>query len=133
MGGMMKRAALALSFVCAALPAAAQPIYACPRYDGSTSYQSTPCVGMPSGQQPIVNAPGAHIQRAGAEAREAIDAAAIADIRASGARPECQERLIAILRSETPPAGSEDACAPRPAASAAASDAVNLPARELRP
>lgn len=131
----MKHAALPLLFLCAALPAfpsAAQPIYACPRYDGSTSYQSTPCVGMPSGQQPIVNAPGAHIRRAGDEAREMIDAAAIANIRASGARAECQQRLIAILRSETPPAGSEDACAPRPVASPAA-DAVNASAQKLRP
>lgn len=124
----MKHAALPIVFLCAALPAAAQPIYACPRYDGSTSYQSTPCVGMPSGQQPIVNAPGTHIKRAGEEARATIDAAAINSIRSSGARPECQQRLIAILRSETPPAGSEEACAPRADASPA-TDAVDAGAR----
>ena len=122
----MKHAALPLVFLCAALPAAAQPVYACPRYDGSTSYQSTPCVGMPSGQQPIVNVPGARLRRATDEAVEAIMDAADAEIAASGASEECQRALMALGRTTL--YMPEGACAPRAAASAAA-DAVDAGAR----
>lgn len=121
----MKHAALALTIACAAwcaLPAAAQPVYACPRYDGSTSYQGTPCVGMPSGQQPIVSGTGAaaadasiqRLREAGAYGRALITEAAVQQIQQSSSRPECKQRLIALLREEPLPEGSEDACAPRP-------------------
>ena len=135
----MKRAALALAFACAALPAAnvwAQPIYACPRYDGSTSYQSTPCVGMPSGQQPIVTAPystGAHIRRATEDWVQVKIDAFEQNLHGSGVSEDCQRYLLGILRRTPLDARLRDGspCAQHPAAAAAlpAADAVDAAAR----
>ena len=130
--GRMKHAALALTLACAAwcaLPAAAQPVYACPRYDGSTSYQGTPCVGMPSGQQPIVTAPAAtaaHFRRAGDEGVRAIMDAGDREIDASGASVECKHALKSLGRTTL--YMPDGACVPRTAASPAA-DAVDAAAR----
>lgn len=111
--GRMKHAALALTIACAAwcaLPAAAQPVYACPRYDGSTSYQGTPCVGMPSGQQSIVGGTGAaaadasiqRLRKAGDEAQAIIFEAYQKEIRSLGLSPECEAAYLSSLSARVP-------------------------------
>ena len=109
----MKRVAFALLFVCAVLqPALAQSVYRCPRYDGSTSFQDTPCVGMPSGGQPVVER-AAPIHQAADDAVDGIHAAFERDVQHYDISPECREALVALGRSTlTLPPG---VCAPRAA------------------